>query len=305
MPCLTMTYGLPASGKSSWATAQVIASCGQTKRYNKDLAREMIDANEWSKNNEKEIVALRDLLAERWLRAGYNVIIDDTNLHPKHEVRLREIASDCKASFKIHDFSNVTVEECIRRDLQRNRSVGEKVIRSQWKQFLFKAAAATPAPKFVPYAPNALIVDIDGTVAKMHNRGPHDYAKVSQDLPNGPVIRILETYVGSRYPDLSILFVSGRPELCREDTERWINQEIGLQAAGEVRLFMRPTWMVDPKSGKEVRDYRKDYVIKREIYEREIEGKYNVLFCLDDRDQTVQGWRDLGLTCLQVAPGDF
>jgi hypothetical protein len=26
---------------------------------------------------------------------------------------------------------------------------------------------------------------------------------------------------------------------------------------------------------------------------------------LDDRDQVVTMWRGLGLTCLQVAPGDF
>ena len=52
-------------------------------------------------------------------------------------------------------------------------------------------------------------------------------------------------------------------------------------------------------------DTRKDAILKREIYEREIRNRYNVAYVLDDRDQTVRVWRDLGLTCLQVADGDF
>jgi hypothetical protein len=30
-----------------------------------------------------------------------------------------------------------------------------------------------------------------------------------------------------------------------------------------------------------------------------------VVLCLDDRNSVVKLWRDLGLTCLQVAEGDF
>ncbi len=52
-------------------------------------------------------------------------------------------------------------------------------------------------------------------------------------------------------------------------------------------------------------DTRKDVLVKQEIYEREIKGRYNVLFVLDDRQQVVDGWRALGLTVFQVAPGDF
>jgi hypothetical protein len=52
-------------------------------------------------------------------------------------------------------------------------------------------------------------------------------------------------------------------------------------------------------------DVRKDAIVKGEIYEKNINGKYNVLFVLDDRNQMVEMWRGLGLTCLQVADGDF
>ena len=49
----------------------------------------------------------------------------------------------------------------------------------------------------------------------------------------------------------------------------------------------------------------KDSIIKKRIYEDHIKGKFNVEFVLDDRNQVVEMWRELGLTCLQVAEGDF
>jgi hypothetical protein len=59
-------------------------------------------------------------------------------------------------------------------------------------------------------------------------------------------------------------------------------------------LFMR-------KNG----DYRKDAIIKKEIFDNNIRGKFNIDFALDDRNQCCEMWRSLGLTCLQVANGDF
>jgi len=53
-------------------------------------------------------------------------------------------------------------------------------------------------------------------------------------------------------------------------------------------------------------DTRKDSIIKKEIFDEHIKGKYFVRFVLDDRNQVVDMWRqDLGLPCLQVYYGDF
>ena len=60
------------------------------------------------------------------------------------------------------------------------------------------------------------------------------------------------------------------------------------------QLFMRKT-----------DDFRKDAIVKEEIYQGEIEGKYNVLCVLDDRNQVVEFWRSKGLSCFQVAEGNF
>ena len=59
-------------------------------------------------------------------------------------------------------------------------------------------------------------------------------------------------------------------------------------------LFMRPADV-----------YNRDDEIKYQIYHDFIKDEYEVLFVLDDRNQVVDMWRNIGLPCFQVAPGDF
>ena len=53
------------------------------------------------------------------------------------------------------------------------------------------------------------------------------------------------------------------------------------------------------------KDFRADYVVKREIYDNYITQMYDVEIVLDDRNQVVDMWRGAGLRVLQVAEGDF
>ena len=74
-------------------------------------------------------------------------------------------------------------------------------------------------------------------------------------------------------------------------------------------------WWLDKYLGKEMydsltlrkyRDFRKDDAVKKEMYKKLIQNKYNILYVIDDRQQVVDMWRDdLGLTTLQVGKGDF
>ncbi|WP_216080453.1 hypothetical protein, partial [Shigella flexneri] len=52
-------------------------------------------------------------------------------------------------------------------------------------------------------------------------------------------------------------------------------------------------------------DVREDSIVKLEMFNEHIRDKYYVDFVLDDRNQVVELWRSLGLTCLQVADGCF
>lgn len=53
-------------------------------------------------------------------------------------------------------------------------------------------------------------------------------------------------------------------------------------------------------------DSRKDSIVKEELYQKYVAGKYNVFLVLDDRTSVCQLWRDkLGFNCWQVNWGDF
>lgn len=290
---LIMTKGLPGSGKSTWAKEQL--NKGEYKRVNKDELRSMIDNGKWSGKNEKFIVGVRDEIIIRSLRAGISVISDDTNLDPKHEERFRQIARDFKASLVIEDrFLQVPLETCIQRDLLRLESVGAKVITGMYDKYI---AVKHDPPVYDPSLPTAIICDLDGTLALFGNASPYD-RNFLEDTANSVVLNIIETFARKSYPQIHIIFLSGREDKFKAMTEEWLEKipfkRLPIASIGYTDLFMR-------KSG----DTRNDTIVKEELYNAHIAGKYNVLFVLDDRNRVVDLWRRLGLTCLQVAPGDF
>jgi predicted kinase len=275
--------GLPACGKTTYCKELMAANPGAYKRINKDDLRAMIDDGKWSKHNESFILKVRDSLILTALREGCHVLVDDTSLHPKHETAIRELVKGV-ALVEIKDFTDVPLETCLERDRHRQNYVGEQVIRKMYNQYLWKP---TPTPVYIPELPYAIICDLDGTLAIINGRNPYDAEKCEQDIVNAPIASILEQYKRIH----RIFLVSGRSEQFRPQTERWL-QKHGL--GGYDALYMRPDG-----------DARKDALVKRELYKQHIQGKYNIRFILDDRNQMVEMWRSLGLTCLQVADGDY
>lgn len=284
-----ITKGLPASGKSTWAKALLAKHPNQYKRVNKDDLRAMLDDGFFDgKNTEKFVLQVRDQIIMAALANGKHVIVDDTNLDPKHEAHIRELVSD-NAEVVIEDFTHVSLDECIARDQKRQNYVGEKVIRNMHTKYLSRNDAPI---KKIPHdhnLPDCVVFDVDGTLAIRKNRGPFEWDKVGNDDLNLPVSTLLNIFLDDGL-ETEIFIVSGRDEVCRTETEIWL-AKFGIIHNG---LFMR-------KQG----DMRKDAIIKEEIYRQQIEGKYNVLAIFDDRNQTVAKWRELGLPCFQVADGDF
>lgn len=282
MPKLLMLKGLPGSGKSTYARELVEKS--QYTRVNKDDLRAMLHNSSHSKAKEQSVLAIRDAVVTEALGKGRNVVVDDTNFAPVHEERLREIAKDNHAQFE-SKFIDTPLDVCIERDLKRLNSVGQKVILQMYEQYL-KPEPAQP-PKIDPSLPTAVICDIDGTLAHMVNRGPYDTSKYLDDAKDDTVHLAFDRIAG---PDARII-CSGRSAEFRESTAQWLADH-GIPYD---LLLMRPAG-----------DVRKDCIVKRELYEQHIQGNYNVRLVLDDRNQVVDMWRDeLGLTCFQVAPGNF
>lgn len=150
-----------------------------------------------------------------------------------------------------------------------------------------------------PQLVQSLVVDIDGTLADCGHRRHHldgekkdwdaFFAAMDLDLPKVNVISAVEGFYRS---GLQPVFLTGRFEKYRATTNDWLVKHLPL--AAEFPLLMRPDG-----------DYRPDHVVKREIYERQIAPSHAVQLVLDDRDQVVSMWRELGLECWQVAAGDF
>lgn len=274
-----LTKGLPASGKSTWAKELSDSMPNSYKRVNKDDLRSMIDNGKYSHDAEKFILQIRDAVILMAIEQGKHVIVDDTNLAPKHISHITELVKG-KAEIEIKDFTSVDIDTCIKRDLKRTASVGEKVIRGMYNQFLLKKEVYTDSSEL----PKAIIVDIDGTLAKMDGRSPFDWSKVKEDKVNEVVKGLVNDY------GYTVIIFSGRDGICKNDTIQWLkDNEIDYQ-----QLFMR-----------EAGNTEKDSIIKRRMFEENIRGKYFIEYVLDDRNQVVEMWRNMGLTCLQVADGDF
>lgn len=273
-----LTKGLPGSGKSTWAKKKMAEHPNMFKRVNKDELRAMIDADHWSRDTEKFILAIRDLIITEALKEGKHVIVDDTNLAPKHEAHIKQLVGK-EVEVIIKDFTDVPIETCIKNDLNRLNSVGEAVIRKMYDQHL------KPKPEVYPYdfyRENIVICDLDGTLCHLNGRNPYDASTCEFDGLNTVVAELL---LGKK-----VILCSGREDKYREQTVKFLEKwNIPYE-----KLIMRPTG-----------DFRKDSIIKKEMFDNHIRGKYNVEFVLDDRNQVVEMWRSLGLTCLQVAEGNF
>ena len=137
--------GLPGSGKSTYAKKLVEENPNSFKRINRDDLRLMFDNGIMTKGNEKFAKQVRDILIIKALEDGKHVIVDDTNLSDKNFIRISQLVQqfnkehndNVSVEIKVME---TTLEECIKRDNNREKKVGEKVIKNMHRQF-FNASA--------------------------------------------------------------------------------------------------------------------------------------------------------------------
>jgi predicted kinase len=130
MKTLYFLRGLHASGKTTWAKEKLATlNVGGKKlavRTNKDEIRKRLRAK--GIYSESKVVIRETELVIKALKAGRDVIVDNTHFKPLHEWRYRDLAKKHSYSFEIVSFTDVPIDECIRRDARRRNGVGQIVI---------------------------------------------------------------------------------------------------------------------------------------------------------------------------------
>ena len=253
-------------------------------------------------NHEEQLIAeMIDAAVETLLSKKSNVLLDATHCRKAyidHYIgRFNHLAD---ISFKVFDTDAATLAE---RCEKRFQNTGRLVPASTLKKFidelevLKKEFDFAPRPKVAaqePVAvqdaalPKAIICDLDGTLALMRDRNPYDATHCDEDDLNEPVARVLRNFYGNGY---QILLLSGREERFYPPTVRFLEK---------YSIPYHHLWM------RKEKDFRKDAIIKRELFDTEIAGKYFIEFVLDDRNQVVEMWRkELQLPCFQVNYGNF
>lgn len=298
------TQGIPGSGKSTWA----IRKCRDTnyRRANRDDLRALFGDSSLLLNPEfeKEITKLQQFAIRTALKAGHDVIVDDTNLNERYFLKLKEyIQSYSDETGEVIGLERKTFDVdpkvCIQRDEARDRTVGKEVIEKMHNAYSKGKSSGFvkdvyeviyPGQNTIVNDPNkqkCIICDLDGTLANIDHRDPYDASTCENDTLVKPVAGVLKNYFDLGY---RVYLFSGRSDAYIEQTRKFLER-------GRVKYHK----LVMRKDG----DYRSDSILKEEMFNENIRDTHYVDFILDDRDQVVKKWRSMGITVFQVNYGDF
>ena len=305
---VVICQGIPGSGKSTWAMRQLRDT--SYRRANRDDIRALFGDASLSLKSffENEVTSVQQGIILAGLRKGHNIVVYDTNLTGKAVSGMRELVqSYCNQSGKIVGFETkmfpVEVKTCIERDKKRGeeggRTVGDEVIKKMHKRFCSGVAGGHIRDHYellFPVQvndvqdinlPKCIISDLDGTLCLLGNRDPYNREDCEDDDLNEPVANTIKAFHANGY---KVFLFSGRSDAYKQETLNWLEfHEISYD-----KLVMR-------KEG----DFRKDSILKEEMFNHHVKNDYYAEFVLDDRNQVVDKWRSMGLSVFQVNYGDF
>lgn len=135
---VVVLVGCSGAGKSSWALRWVRADPGGVRgRLNRDDLRASLFGGQGvlSPAQERVITAVSVGSVRELLRAGFSVVVDDTNLRSAFIEPFRTLAAEFGVPFRLVVL-DTPIEVCVARDASRRRSVGAAVIREQQQRLL-------------------------------------------------------------------------------------------------------------------------------------------------------------------------
>lgn len=295
-----ITVGVSASGKSTWAKSHICEMESQRKsgkswvrkwvQVERDAIRaeilnEKTDGqtnglmiwDKWKFRWEDEVTKRQKLLFKEHVSKGNSVVVSDTNLNRGTRESISKFFRDNGYQVTYRYFP-IGYETAVKRDSARANGVGSFVIA---KQFVSWDEQFEKKYKPDPELPKSVIVDLDGTLAKMSGRSPFDWNRVKEDAVHE---HVRDVVCGLKAMNYRIIIVSGRDGSCEQLSKEWLEEnQIPYDA-----FFMR-----------EQGDMRKDTIVKEEILFNQIESRYNVTMAIDDRPSVCRTWEKLGIPVLK------
>ncbi len=285
MKQLILTVGASSSGKSFWAES-FIRNRDNWVNLNRDDVRFNTftqGKRDWlsykfSKKNENRVTKIIEGFSEEAVAQGCNIIVSDTNLSEKTRNKWKQFAKDNNYTYSeklfVEDWDTLR-----KRNLQREGGIEQGIL---WSQYLrMNDYVGRTTYKGNPLKSDAVIIDIDGTVASMEGiRKPFEWDKVGLDSPRQEVIDMVQGILTESVGTIPI-FLSGRDGCCLEDTYDWILENVMYGDRG-FYLFMRDEG-----------DSRKDKVVKEELFWKYIANNFNVISAIDDRKSVLELWEEL------------
>lgn len=126
---LVLTIGLPGSGKSYWADAQVAADPENVVKVERDEVRFQVTGDRRNHTQELEVTDVCHVMALDALRAGKTVIVSDTNLRARYRREWADMARQAFATYEERSFLDVPLEVCLERNAARPDPVPDDVMR--------------------------------------------------------------------------------------------------------------------------------------------------------------------------------
>jgi predicted kinase len=302
--------GISNSGKSTYAHQEWLKDPLNTVVISRDKVRNLLwnytDENVHEYYNhpdfnklEKEITKYCNTLIYEAIESNKTIILDNTHLDFKRDIKSLEYWN---VPIQLVCF-DITLKEALTRNMCRNRKVDEQIIIKQYNKYVGlgeNAVSYSFSPKIINNdmtKQSCFVFDIDGCLAdNKGERSPFDWDKVGNDAPIKSVIDTFNYFNGvNEWQQFLPLYIcSGRDEVCREETEKWLNKHLyDAIKEKDVILLLRPK-----------NDMRPDWVIKQEMVEKIVETNHiNAWF--DDRTQVTVHLRALGIKVFSVEHNNF
>lgn len=144
MTTVTLTIGVPTSGKSTWANKECIRNRYETVQLNRDDIRialflgndrSLYDEYTFTDKCEAVVTAVQSEGARRAVAAGLNVIISDTNLSAATRRRWRQFTKDNDVDY-VERFFHISRATADARNRVRDVTIPDDVMDRMYTSYL-------------------------------------------------------------------------------------------------------------------------------------------------------------------------